>query len=161
MSINVDGPGDPSTSGGGDTHGDTAPPDGPEATHDDGSHASHAAARLLELTARETEQWRSDARNDAATIVARAREEAAELVRAARTEADRLASSARAESTHMTNEAREEASRLREETTALRGRHEEEVARLQQAATELRGRLRHQLTEMLDQVDSIPGASGQ
>ncbi|GAB7007203.1 hypothetical protein JCM18899A_46780 [Nocardioides sp. AN3] len=145
----------------GDTARDAVPLHEAEAARVDGSHASQAAARLLELTARETEQWCSEARREAAAIVAGARDETAELVRAARQEAERLVSSAREEAARTTNEARAEASRVREETSVIRKRHDEEVARLQQVATEVRQRLRHDLTAMLDQVDSIPDALAQ
>ena len=104
-----------------------APPSGPD--------GSQAAARLLEMTARETDRWRSEARGEAAAILAGAREEAERTV----------------------NDARVEAYRVREETTAVRKAHEEEIARLQQVATEHRERLRQHLNEMLDQVDSSHG----
>ncbi|MDH2416286.1 hypothetical protein [Nocardioides sp. CER19] len=121
---------------------------------------SQAAARLLEITARETDQWRSDARSEAAAIVADARNEAAAIVRAAREESERLVSSARDKGAEMTNEARVEAYRVRQETTALRKRHEEDVARLEQVATEHREGLRQHLTEMLGRVDAA-GKTGQ
>lgn len=73
-------------------------------THE-GSDTSQAAARLLEMTARETDQWRADARREAAVIVAAARTEAADLVRAAHEEADR---------------AREEVAQLQEMATVHR-----------------------------------------
>jgi cell division septum initiation protein DivIVA len=116
----------------------------------DGPDGSHAAARLLAMTARETDQWRSEARSEAAAIVAGAREEA-----------ERLVASARDEAAQTTNEARVEAYRVREETTALRKRHDEDIARLEQVANEHRELLRHHLTEMLDRVDSDFGESNQ
>ncbi|GCD91485.1 hypothetical protein [Nocardioides sp. LS1] len=118
--------------------------------------SSPAAARLLEMTARETDQWRSEARSEAATIVAGARDEAAELVRAAREEAEALVASARKEAAQTLRDARAEASRVQKETTASRERHEGVIADLQQAATEHREKLREHLTDMLDRVDSAP-----
>jgi cell division septum initiation protein DivIVA len=135
MSINPNTHGDPSSSTGGD--------------------GSQAAARLLELTAREADQWRADAKSEAAAIVAAARDEAAKVVRAARDEAERLVATAKEEGAQITNDARVEAYRVREETTALRKRQEEHVARLEQLATEQRELLRHHLTEMLGRVDSL------
>jgi cell division septum initiation protein DivIVA len=122
---------------------------------------SEAAARLLEMTARETAQWRSDAEGEAAAIVAAAREEAASIVRGASEEAGRLAASARDEAAQVVNDARIEAYRVREETAAVRKRHDTEVARLQQVATQHRERMRQHLNEVLDQVNSITGDDGQ
>lgn len=161
MSINADRYGDPYSRidgrAGNDTGRRVAPPSGP----DDGQDGSPAAARLLEMTARDTDQWRSEARSEAATIVAEARKESAELVRAARGQAERLVTAARDEAAKATNDARVEAYRIREETTALRKRHEEDIARLQQVATAHREGLRQHLTEMLDRVGSAPGESGR
>jgi cell division septum initiation protein DivIVA len=128
---------------------------------DGGSDASSAAARLLEKTARETDQWREDARAEAAATLSAARDEAAQVVRAAREEAERLVAAAREEADRAVNDARVEAYRVREQTNAARQGHEEDIARLQQVATQHRERLRQHLTEMLGQVDSAPGGEGQ
>jgi cell division septum initiation protein DivIVA len=141
--------------------GDTARPAAPRGGADGVPSSSAAATRLLEITARETEQWRSEAKSEAATIVAGAREEAAELVRAAREEAENLVASAQDKATQTLNDARVEAYRVREETTAVRNRHEADVAHLQHVATEHREQLRRRLTDMLDLVDSIPGDSNE
>lgn len=116
---------------------------------DDGSAGAHAAAQLLEKTARETDRWRAEATDEATVIVATAREEAAQLVRAAREEAEHLVASARVE-----------ASRVREAMAAARRRDEEEIARLDQVADAHRERLRQHLTEMLDLVDRDDRVSG-
>jgi cell division septum initiation protein DivIVA len=126
-----------------------------------GGDTSKAAARLLEKTAQETDQWRAEARSEAAGIVAGARDEAAGLVRSAREEAERLLSAARDEAQKTVDEARAEAYRVREDTAAVRKRHEEDVAHLQQVAGDHRERLRQHLSEMLDRVESIPGAGEQ
>jgi len=160
MSINAHGYGGLRSATGG-TGDDTARPAGEANGLADGPDGAQAAARLMELTARETDQWRSEARSEAAAIVAGAREEAANVVRAAQEEAERLVSSARDEAAQATNDARVEAYRVREETTALRKRHDEAVARLQQVATEHRERMRHHLTDMLDRVDSIPDGNSE
>jgi cell division septum initiation protein DivIVA len=122
---------------------------------------SPSAARLLAMIARETDQWRADAQQDAATIVAGARHEAAAIVRAAREEAERLVAAAREESAHTVNEARVEAYRVREETTAARTAHDDDMAHLERMAAENRTQLRRQLTEMLDRVDAPPGNAVQ
>lgn len=155
MSIDADRYGDPYTRTGSPTGHDTVRPSAPLG----GSDSSQAAARLLEMTANETEQWRTDARSEAAAIVAEAHQESAALGQAAREEAERLVTSARDEAAKTTNDARVEAGRVREETIAYRSSHDEEIARLQQVATEHRQRLRNHLTEMLDQVDSTPGVT--
>jgi cell division septum initiation protein DivIVA len=151
MNTNADEYVDPSSTMGGDARprGKARGSDGPQ-----------AAARLLEITARETEQWRSEAESEAVAIVAGARDEAARRVGAAREGAERLVAAAREESARISNEARIEAARVRDETAKARKRHDEEVARLQQIATEHRERLRQHLTVMLGQVDSL-GESGQ
>jgi hypothetical protein len=135
-------------------------------THDDpssqtGRDGSQAAARLMEITARETEQWRADAKSEADAVVARARQEAADLVRAAREEAERLVTSAREEAAQVSNDARVEAYRVREETAATRKRRDEEIAQLEQQANDHRELMRRHLTEMLDRVNSAPGRSPQ
>lgn len=160
MSINAHGYGElrPDT---GSTDSDTARPTAAASGLDDGRDGAQAAARMLELTARETDQWRSEARSEAAAIVAGAREEATKLLRAANEEAERLVTSARDEAAQTTNDARVEAHRVREETAAVRKRHDEGIARLQQVATEHRERLRHHLTDMLDRVDSTPDCGNQ
>ena len=130
-----------------ETYGGSRPP-APRNSPDGAADPSPSAARLLEMTARETDQWRSDARIEAAGIVADARDESARLLRAAREEAERLVSTARDEAAQATNDARVEAYRVRQE-----------IAGLQQVATEHRERLRLHLTEMLDRVESAPGES--
>lgn len=160
MSINADWFGGPDSTTGAETERPGVPSSGLDDDPVNGASASQAAARLLELTARETEQWRAAAESEAAAIVAGAREESAGLVRAAREEAERLVSRARDEAAQVSNEARVEAYRVREETTALRKRHDDDVARLREVTTEHQERLRHHLTEMLDQVDSL-GESGR
>lgn len=98
----------------------------------DPSDPSAAAARLLALTARDTDQWRAEARTEADTVVSAAREEAAEIVRAAREEADR-----------MMNDARVETYREREKATKIR-----------QTADEHREHMRTHLAEMLERVEA-------
>ena len=95
---------------------------------------SAAAARLLAITARDTDQWRAEARTEADAVVAAAREEAAEIVRAAREEAER-----------MTNDARIETYREREK-----------AAKIKQTADEHREQMRSHLTEMLQRVEATP-----
>jgi vacuolar-type H+-ATPase subunit H len=150
---------------------------------DEGQDSSQAAARLLEMTARETDRWRAEAKDEAAATVASARDEAAttlagardeagatvaaarqeaaELVRAAREEADRLVTAAREQAEQTVNDARVEAYRVREQTTAVREQHDEDVARLQQLASEHREKMRHHLTAMLDQVEATDRDASQ
>ena len=155
-------------------HGDgvSPVPASPSASSDDQPDSSQTAARMLEKIANETDQWRSDAKDEAAAIVAGARAEAEKLVQAARDEAGRLVASARAEAdglvasarneaTQTVDSARAEAHRVQEETRAVRSRHDEAVAQLQQLTTDHRTRLRSHLTEMLGRVDSLPGGDTQ
>ena len=150
-----------SGTGGGGTGNDTSPPEAPRSGPDGVPNSSSAAARLLAMTAHETDQWRSEAKSEAAAVVAGAREECAKLVRAAREEAERLVASARDEAAQTVNDARVEAYRVREETTAVRKRHDEDIAHLQQVATNHIEQLRHHLADMLDRVNSTPGGSSQ
>jgi len=161
MSINAHNSDDRYSGTGGGAGNDAARLDAPWSGFDGVPNNSPAAARLLAMTARETDQWRSEAKSEAAAIVAGAREEAAKLVRAARTETERLVASARDEAAQTVNDARVEAYRVREETTAARKRHDEDIAHLQQVATEHREQLRHHLTDLLDRVNSIRGDSNQ
>ena len=146
-------------------------PSAPSAA-DEGQDSSQAAARLLEMTARETDRWRAEAkeeaaaavaagRDEAASTVATARQEAAELVRAAREEADRLVTAAREQAEQTVNDARVEAYRVREQTTEVRKKHDADVARLQQLASEHREKMRHHLTAMLDQVEATDRDASQ
>jgi flagellar biosynthesis/type III secretory pathway protein FliH len=137
------------------TYDDARPGTSPDGV----AEASPSAARLLEMTARDTDQWRAEAKAEAEAVVAAARDEAATLVRDAREEAERLRESARSEAAETVNDARVEAYRVREETTGLRKRHDEEIAHLQQVASEHKEQLRRHLTDMLEQVESTPGTS--
>ena len=148
----------PGTGAGGN---DTSPPEAPWSGPDAVPNSSPAAARLLAMTARETDQWRSEAKIEAAAVVATAREEGAKLVRTAREEADLLVALARDEAAQIVNDARVEAYRVREETTAVRKRHDEDIAHLRQVATNHIEQLRHHLADMLDRVNSTPGGSSQ
>ena len=134
---------------GADDDNESSPGAGAESAQPD---SSRAAAQLLEMTAREIDRWRSEAQDEAATIVATGREEAEGLLRAARTEADRLLSSARGQAATLKEEAQSEADRLRQEPAVLRERHDAEVAHLREVETQHRQRLRQHLTDMLDQV---------
>ena len=93
-----------------------------------------SAARLLEMTAREINQWRVDALAEATDIVAAAREEAGALVRAAQREVDGMMEAAR-------------------RSTA---QAEAEVARIQQVAADHSQHLRRHLNDMLERIDSGP-----
>ena len=151
---------------------DLSPAASPSASSGEGTDSSHAAARMLEMIANETDQWRSDAKDEAAAIVAEARAGAEKIMRAARVEVDKLVTAARAEAdelvaaarneaTQTVDGARAEAHRVQEEATAVRKSHDEAVAQLQQLTTDHRTRLRSHLTEMLGRVDSLPGGDTQ
>ncbi|MEP9362633.1 hypothetical protein ABLE68_06685 [Nocardioides sp. CN2-186] len=74
---------------------------------------SPAAARLLEITARETDEWRAEARRDADAILASAREES-----------ERLLESARLEVAHLRQLATEHREQMRQHLTDMLGRVE-------------------------------------
>lgn len=121
---------------------------------------SPSAARLLELTARETDQWRADAKEEAAAIVAAAHEEADELVRAAQRESERLLEDARLEAARTLDEARTTAEDERARTEAQRTQSAAEVERLQQVAAEHSDHLRQHLNDVLGRLDGLGSASG-
>jgi len=138
------------------TQADSYGTQSPGSTTANGAEASQSAAHLMELTARATEQWRADAKDEAAALLAEAREQCAGLLRAAREEADQLVATARRTATKTTDEARAEAYQVREQTAAVRQAHERDVARLDQIATDHREHLRRHLTGLLDQVNAEP-----
>jgi cell division septum initiation protein DivIVA len=156
MTINADRHGDP-YAGSDNKIGEDGARTPASSGDSEGASDGSAAARLLEITARETEQWRADARSEAAALVADARRESAELVEAARAEAERLVTAAQEKATQTTNEARVEAYRMREDTAATRRRHDEDIAQLEEVATEHREGLRRHLTEMLDRIEPDHG----
>jgi cell division septum initiation protein DivIVA len=117
---------------------------------------SPSAARLLEMTARDTDQWRSDARAEAAQTVAAAREEADALVRSAQREAAGVVEAARLEAARTLDEARATARGVQAESEELRTRAEAEVARLQQVAADHSQHLRRHLNDVLGRLDSAP-----
>jgi cell division septum initiation protein DivIVA len=117
---------------------------------------SPSAARLLELTARDTDRWRSEAKAEAAEIVAAAREEAQGLVRAAQREADGHVHASRLEAERTLDEAKAAAEEVRVEAARQRMREETEVARLQQVAADHAQHLRQHLNNVLDSLDSAP-----
>ncbi|MGF9753816.1 hypothetical protein AAII07_01340 [Microvirga sp. 0TCS3.31] len=118
--------------------------------------ASPSAARLLEMTARDTDQWRSDARAEAAETVAAAQEEADALVRSAQREAAGLVEAARLEAARTLDEARTTARGVLAESEELRTRAETEVARLQQVAADHSQHLRRHLNDVLGRLDPAP-----
>ena len=117
---------------------------------------SPSAARLLEMTARDTDQWRSDARAEAEEIVAAAREEAERLLRTAQREAGSMVDAARVEADRTVDEARATADGVQAESEKQRTQGETEVARLQQAAADHAQHLRRHLNDMLDRLDAAP-----
>ena len=120
---------------------------------------SPSAARLLEMTARDTDKWRSDARAEAAEIVAAARAEADALVRSAQREVDGMVEAARLEAARTVDEAQAAADEVRTEAEKQRAQGETEVARLQQVAADHAQHLRRHLNEMLDRLDPAPARS--
>ena len=114
---------------------------------------SPSAARLLEMTARDTDQWRSDARAEAAEVVAKARQEAETLLRTAQREATDMVEAARVEAARTGEEAQAAADGVRAESEKQRVEAEAEVARLQQVATDHAQHLRHHLNDMLERLE--------
>lgn len=117
---------------------------------------SPSAVRLLEMTARDTDQWRSEARAEAAEIVAAAREEAQALVRSAQREAERFVEASRLEAERTVDEAKAAAEGVRVEVARRRMRKETEVARLQRVAADHAQHLRQHLNDVLDSLDPAP-----
>lgn len=118
------------------------------------AHAS-SAARLLEMTARETDQWRSDARAEATGIVATARSEADALVQAARKDAETMIEAAQLEAARTLTEAQTSAEEVRKKTEHDRRRAEVEVADLHHLASDHVQHLRRHLNDMLARLESV------
>lgn len=118
---------------------------------------SPSAARLLEITARETDQWRADARAEADGIVAAAKDEAAALLRAAQRDADHVLDEARQTAARTVADAHANADALRSGSEQDRAQAESEVARLRQVADDHSDQLRRHLHEVLERLDSGPG----
>ena len=106
---------------------------------------SQAAAQLLEMAARDAEQWRSEAQAEASSLVDEARAEADRLVQAGREEAEALVSAARGE-----------AERVQAEQDETARAHRAEVTELRRLASEHRGHLRKHLNDLLQRVDGAP-----
>jgi cell division septum initiation protein DivIVA len=158
----------------------------PESATTDGARdttaeeGTRAAARLLELAARNADQLVDEAQAQADSLVATAKVDAERLTAASQAEADQLIAAARAEASRALTAARLEAERVnaelehtRTEQTAELDRHrttvlseladrqaavEAEVARLQQLETDHRDRIRSHLTALLAQIE--PTTSG-
>lgn len=113
-----------------------------------------SAARLLEMTARDTDQWRSEARAEAAEIVASARQEAETLLRTAQREAASMVEAARVDAARTGEDAHAAADGVRAESEKQLAEAEAEVARLQQVAADHAQHLRRHLTDMLGRLDS-------
>ena len=106
------------------------------------------------MIARDADQWRSNALDEAAHIVTAAREEASALVRSAQHEADSTVAAARLEAERTVAEAQAIADEVRATTEEHRTQGEMEVARLQQVAADHAQHLRRHLSGVLDQLDS-------
>jgi cell division septum initiation protein DivIVA len=117
-----------------------------------------SAVQLLEMTARDTDQWRSEARGEAEAIVAAARHQAAALVSSAQAQAEELVTAARHEAERITQAAHREAAEVRDQLDTDRQRGEAQVAHLRELATDHADRLRDHLTEMLTRIDSVPAS---
>ena len=127
---------------------DAAPGDR-NATPSDASQAAH----LLEMAARDVDQWLAEARAEAAALVDAARAEAERLVKVAREEAEQLTTSARHRADSVLDGARTETGRIRAELDETKRTHEAEVAELQRLADDHRDHLRQHLTDLLGRID--------
>jgi hypothetical protein len=128
---------------------------------EDQAGGAAAAARLLEMAARDADAWRAEARGEAEQLVRAGREQAASLVEEAEARAGALVAAAR-----------DEAERTRAASAEERRVHDEEVARLDALERGHRERLREHLTSVLAEVDGpsagqyaashreAPGAAG-
>jgi cell division septum initiation protein DivIVA len=97
---------------------------------------SRAAARLLEVAARNADE-----------LLAEAKAEANQLTASAREKADQLLTAARAEE-----------QRVRADLEETRAQQNAEIARLQQIEQDHRDRMRRHLTDVLAQIEARPPA---
>lgn len=121
---------------------------------------SPSAARLLEMTARETDQWRADARAEADAIIAAAREEAAGLVQAAQRDADSVRADARRAAEQTVADAEAAAAEVRSGVEERRAREEAHLAGLEQVAAEHSAHLRAHLSDVLGRLDALASPNG-
>jgi cell division septum initiation protein DivIVA len=118
--------------------------------------SSRAAARLLEVAARNADELLGEATAEAASLVATARAEADQLAAASRAQAEGLTTSARAEADQLLAAARTEAERVQSELEEKRAAQTAEIARLELLEQEHRERMRRYLTQLLKQMEPTP-----
>ena len=140
---------------------------------------TRAAARLLEIAARNADELLDEARAEATSIVTAAQTDADQLTASSEAQANELTESAGAEADRVLAAAHTEADRVQAElqqtrevqtaeleqyrTTVLselaerKNSLEAEVARLEQLEEEHRNRMRDYLTQQLAQLDATPG----
>ena len=109
------------------------------------AEGSQAAARLLEIAARNAEELLTGATADAQATVATARAEADQVTAAARTEAEQVRAEAEEHRTTVLSE-------LTERQAAL----EAEIARLERVGSDHRAAMRTYFTEQLEHLEPTP-----
>lgn len=118
------------------------------------SESTRAAARLLEMAARNAEELLDEVKSEATVLVARAQVDADQLAAASQADADQLTTSAKAEADQLVAAAKSESEavygRLEEERTQRTA----EIARLTRLEQEHRDALRSHLTELLARVET-------
>jgi DivIVA domain-containing protein len=141
-----------------------APPRrGPESVAD----ASGAAARLLEIAAKNAEEIEADAKDQADKILAEARMKAERLTNESRAKADRMESDARARAQKLDAETAERRQQLFGDLERDRDRLSREVEHLRSFEREYRSRLKNYFQAQLAQLEGeetvaapLPGGPG-
>jgi DivIVA domain-containing protein len=136
---------------------------GPESVAD----ASGAAARLLEIAAKNAEEIEADAKDQADKILAEARMKAERLTNESRAKADRMESDARARAQKLDAETAERRQQLFGDLERDRDRLSREVEHLRSFEREYRSRLKNYFQAQLAQLEGeetvaapLPGGPG-
>jgi DivIVA domain-containing protein len=122
---------------------------GPESVAD----ASGAAARLLEIAAKNAEEIEADAKDQADKILAEARMKAERLTNESRAKADRMESDARARAQKLDSETAERRQQLFGDLERDRDRLSREVEHLRSFEREYRSRLKNYFQAQLAQLE--------
>ena len=118
------------------------------------SESSRAAARLLEMAARNAEELLDEVKSEATVLVATAQANADQLAAASQADADQLTTSAKAEADQLVAVAKAEAEAVYARLEEERAQRTAEIARLNRLEHEHRDALRSHLTQLLTRTEA-------
>ena len=118
--------------------------------------ASNAAARLLEIAARNADELVDEAKNEADKIVGEARTKAERMESESKTKADRLEADARSRSQMLDSETAERRQQMFGDLEKERDKLNADVENLRSFEREYRSRLKSYFTQQLESLDAGP-----